>query len=143
VLTRDGEPALWWVSQEYVGPDGVMRARATGFAAAVGVTPYAERVVPRTSARTQRRKRDGCDCSAPRGRSFEPIFLLHDGPARKAAGAARRHGGGGGRRAQPGLADRRRRRDGEAARPLRDAHLLIADGHHRYETAVTYAEEAP
>src|SRR4051812_2687596 len=27
VLLRDGGEALWWVSQDYVGPDGVSRTR--------------------------------------------------------------------------------------------------------------------
>src|SRR4051794_31697838 len=34
------EPAVWWVAQDYTGPDGIGRTRE-GFAASVAVTPYA------------------------------------------------------------------------------------------------------
>ena len=39
VLVRDPEPACWWLSQEYVGPDGVARRRE-GFVAALRLEPY-------------------------------------------------------------------------------------------------------
>lgn len=37
-LAVDATPALWWVVQEFTGPDGVRRERA-GIVAAVGVEP--------------------------------------------------------------------------------------------------------
>ena len=44
VLVEEQEPAFWWLSQEYVGPDGVERRRE-GFVAALQAEPYANRVV--------------------------------------------------------------------------------------------------
>ena len=43
-LAVDATPALWWVVQEFTGPDSVGRERA-GIVAAVGVEPYENRVV--------------------------------------------------------------------------------------------------
>src|SRR4029077_12115748 len=34
VLVQDAEPAMWWLAQDYVGPDGVARRRE-GFVAAL------------------------------------------------------------------------------------------------------------
>ena len=67
---------------------------------------------------------------------LEPIFLLYDGePARRRPRRSR---------ARP----RRRARRGSGAFPgdgvaeaFADRQLLIADGHHRYETALAYAAE--
>ena len=68
---------------------------------------------------------------------LEPIFVLYDARARVRA-AGRRAGDG-----------RRRRRRSHARWPIEagevtiDTPLLIADGHHRYETAVAYRAENP
>ena len=61
VLVEDAEPSYWWLSQEYVGPDGVARTRE-GFVAALHVEPYESRVCCRTSARTPGRRRGACAC---------------------------------------------------------------------------------
>src|SRR5207248_5083305 len=65
----------------------------------------------------------------------EPIFLLYDGPLE-------------GRGGSPlldveleGVRNRLWRVEGEAPVELASAQLLIADGHHRYETALAYHEE--
>ena len=44
VLVEESEPALWWLAQDYEGPDGVRRRRE-GFVAALRVEPYENRVV--------------------------------------------------------------------------------------------------
>jgi uncharacterized protein (DUF1015 family) len=74
---------------------------------------------------------------------LEPIFLLHDAPApeRPSRPPDVEAEEGGVRSRLWRIAD-----PAEVARlvePLRDAQLLIADGHHRYETAVAYADEEP
>ena len=67
---------------------------------------------------------------------LEPIFLLYDDRAavRRSAGA----GAGPRRRGQLALADRGRR---HRATSFADLQLLIADGHHRYETALAFHDE--
>src|SRR5438093_5945774 len=44
ILVGDEEPACWWVSQDYVGLDGVARTRE-GLVAALKAEPYENRVV--------------------------------------------------------------------------------------------------
>src|SRR5918911_5009184 len=44
ILVEDGEPGVFWVPQDYVGPDGVARTRE-GRAAALRLEPYDNRVV--------------------------------------------------------------------------------------------------
>jgi uncharacterized protein (DUF1015 family) len=142
VLVRDEEPALWWVSQEYVGPDGVARTR-DGFAAAVRVEPYSQRVVL-PHERTHAGPKEGRLRLLRAARAqLEPIFLLHDAsaPERPVRPPDVETEEGGVRSRLWRIAE-----PAEVARlaePLRDAQLLIADGHHRYETAVAYAEEEP
>jgi len=126
----------WWVAQDYVGPDGVARTRE-GVAASVPVTPYAERqILPHE--RTHAGPKEGrLRLLRATQTQLEPIFLLYD--------------------AEPVFT----RPDGEPAVDVEeggvrtrmwpiaagavtiDTPLLIADGHHRYETAVAYREENP
>jgi uncharacterized protein (DUF1015 family) len=138
---RDGvlaeQPSsYWWLAQDYVGPDGVARMRE-GFAASVPVTPYdAGEVLPHE--RTHAGPKEGRLRLLRATRTqLEPIFLLYD--------------------AEPLLA----RPEGEPAMDVEeggvrtrvwpvagtelelDTPLLIADGHHRYETAVAYRAENP
>ena len=128
--------SYWWVAQDYRGPDGVERTRE-GFAAAVEAAPYeARQVLPHE--RTHAGPKEGrLNLLRATGTQLEPIFLLYD--------------------AEPLLG----RPDGDAAMdveeggvrtrvwPIRagdlslDVPLLIADGHHRYETAVAYRQEHP
>ena len=69
---------------------------------------------------------------------LEPIFLLYDADPlleRPAGDAGRRRR----RRVASGRASGRSRRASSSS----DTPLLIADGHHRYETAVAYRQEQP
>ena len=43
-LEDEPEPGFWWLSQDYVGPDGVARTRE-GIVAALTSEPYERRVV--------------------------------------------------------------------------------------------------
>jgi uncharacterized protein (DUF1015 family) len=138
---RDGilveeEPAVWWVAQDYVGPDGVERTRE-GFAASIAVTPYeAREVLPHERTHAGPREERLRVLRATRTQ-LEPIFLLYD-----ADPVLSRPGGDADLDAdEGGVRTRLWRLAGEA--PRIDVPLLIADGHHRYETAVAFAEEEP
>jgi uncharacterized protein (DUF1015 family) len=130
------EPRYWWVAQEYTGPDGVARTRE-GFAAAVPVTPYADgEVLPHE--RTHAGPKEGRLRLLRATRTqLEPIFLLYDAEpllGRPAGDPAMDVAEGGVRtRVWPVAGD---------AIEIPTA-LLIADGHHRYETAVAYRDENP
>jgi uncharacterized protein (DUF1015 family) len=130
------DAALWWIAQDYIGPDGVARTRE-GIAGSIEATPYsAGQVLPheRTHAGP---KEDRLRLLRATRTQLEPIFLLYD--------------------AEPPIA----RPDGKPAMDVEedgvrtrvwpvksgeleiDVPFLIADGHHRYETAVAFREEEP
>jgi uncharacterized protein (DUF1015 family) len=126
----------WWLAQDYVGPDGVARARE-GLAASVPVTPYTEgEVLPHE--RTHAGPKEGRLRLLRATRTqLEPIFLLYDAEPllERPAGDPAMDVEEGGVRTRVWPVE-----GGE----LRiDTPLLIADGHHRYETAVAYREENP
>jgi uncharacterized protein (DUF1015 family) len=135
-VLAEAPPAYWWVAQDYVGPDGVARTRE-GFAASVPVTPYAAgEVLPHE--RTHAGPKEGRLRLLRATRTqLEPIFLLYDAdpvlerPAGEAAVDVE----------ESGVRTRMWPLAGEEL--TIDTPLLIADGHHRYETAVAYREENP
>ena len=133
-LVRDAEPSFWALEQQYVGPDGVERTRR-GLVASLRVEPYENRVVlphERTHAGPKQGRLRLLEALQAHP---EPIFLLYDGapPYEQPAG-------------EPDM-------DVEGARLWRlppegiaqsfaDKQLLIADGHHRYETAIAFGAES-
>ena len=134
ILVREPEPAYWWLSQDYVGPDGVPRRRG-GFVASLRAEPYEAGVVlphERTHAGPKEGRLRLLDATRTQ---LEPLFFLWDGTI-DVDGLG-----------EPDLAiggDRLWRLDpafGDAlTEELADAQLLIADGHHRYETTLAFGE---
>jgi uncharacterized protein (DUF1015 family) len=129
IVQREEEPAAWALSQSYVGPDGVSRTR-NGLVVALRLEPYDRRVVlPHERTHAGPRETRLRLLRATRT-ELEPIFLLHDGdplqlPAR-----------------DPDIAlngDRLWRID--TVPDVSHLQLLIADGHHRYETALAFHDE--
>jgi uncharacterized protein (DUF1015 family) len=126
----------WWVAQDYTGPDGVRRTRE-GLGASVPATPYEDgEVLPHE--RTHAGPKEGrLNLLRATQTQLEPIFLLYDGdpvferPAGEPALAVEESGVR--TRVWPVEGD-----ELELGTPL-----LIADGHHRYETAVAYRAENP
>jgi uncharacterized protein (DUF1015 family) len=139
VLVEDAEPSLWWLAQEYIGPDGVERTRE-GFVAALHVEPYSARVVL-PHERTHAGPKEGRLRLLRATRThLEPIFLLWDGSlAIDGLGEPDLFAD------ESGVTSRLWRLDPEfgtaLTEELQDAQLLIADGHHRYETALAFHEE--
>jgi uncharacterized protein (DUF1015 family) len=132
VLTEE-EPAFWALEQTYAGPDGVERTRR-GIVASLRAVPYDERVVL-PHERTHREAKEGrLRLVRAVGAQLEPIFLLYEGlppvsqpeeePELEVEGARLWR-----------LAE-----TDAIVEAFRDRQLLIADGHHRYETTVEYAE---
>jgi uncharacterized protein (DUF1015 family) len=134
VLVRDPEPGCWWLAQEYVGPDGVARRRE-GFVAALQVEPYENRVVL-PHERTHEGPKEGRLRLLQATRTqLEPLFFLWDGTIEvDGLGEPDIESGG----------DSLWRLDPEfseaLAEELADTQLLIADGHHRYETTLASGE---
>jgi uncharacterized protein (DUF1015 family) len=129
VLARETKPAYWFLSQDYVGPDGVSRTRS-GLVASLRAEPYEDgTVLPHE--RTHRGPKEGRLRLLRATRTqLEPIFLLYEGePLQPPARTPDLESGG----------DKLWRVDD--APSFESTELLIADGHHRYETAIAYAQE--
>ena len=134
ILADDAEPAYWWLSQDYVGPDGVARTRE-GLVAALRAEPYENRVIL-PHERTHRGPKEGRLRLLRETRAqLEPLFFLYEGPPPASRPAH-----------EPDLqvegARLWRIPSADIAEAFADRQLLIADGHHRYETALAYHEEA-
>jgi uncharacterized protein (DUF1015 family) len=148
VVVLDERPALWTIAQDYTGPDGERRTRAGAFAR-VRVEEYgAGRIRPHERTHPGPRE-DRLRLTRATKANLSPIFSLYSDPA-GASGQALAHAGGDEPWAQTtdddGTVTRLGRVQDPAAitvveRVLADTELLIADGHHRYETARVYAEE--
>jgi uncharacterized protein (DUF1015 family) len=147
-LTRDEEPAVWALTQDYTGPDGRTLTRR-GFFARVRVEDYGPGRIRPHERTHPGPKEDRLRLTRATRANLSPIFSLYSDPAGSAWRALEPH-----TRAAPygehtdddGTTSRLWRvADPEAiatvTEALRDAELLIADGHHRYETARVYAEE--
>jgi uncharacterized protein (DUF1015 family) len=141
-----GEPCLIAWTQSFVLDDGVPRERRT-LLAAVGIEPYEARVV-RPHERTHAGpKEDRLRLTRAVRTNLSPVFGLYPDPEGLAWKAAEPTGP-----ADAELTDREgtvhrfwRVTDPDAlagvAEAMRDRWILIADGHHRYETALAYRDE--
>jgi len=135
VLVQDEKPAYWWLRQDYEGPDG-LRRRREGFVAALRAEPYESKVVLPHELTHAAPKEGRLRLLRATRTQLEPLFFLWDG-AIDVDGLGKpdlQSGGDSLWRLDPEF--------GEAlTEELRDAQLLIADGHHRYETTLASGEE--
>jgi uncharacterized protein (DUF1015 family) len=144
ILVADREPALWALAQEYTGPDGERRTRR-GFLGRVRVTDYGPGQI-RPHERTQPGpKEDRLRLTRATRHNLSPIFSLHPGDAWSVLEPALGEPWGEATDSD-GTTNRVWRVANAAVHEsiawlLDDAELLIADGHHRYETARVYADE--
>jgi len=132
ILEREDDPTAWLLSEEYVGPDGVGRERR-GIVVSLAAEPYESgRVLPHERTHPHIREERLRLLRATRVQP-EPIFLLLDGHL------------------DTELPDRRPDVEASGSRlwrladfdpsSLEDRSLLIADGHHRYESALELGAE--
>ena len=138
VLTREERPAVWLLEEEFTGPDGVRRTRR-GIVARVRLRPYGDGVVlPHEGTFTAPKEARLRLLRAMRVKP-SPIFLLHHGTAPSPTGEPSL------RAEFEGVTSRLWRIDDPAGseRVLAgvEGPLLIADGHHRYESALRFHEE--
>jgi uncharacterized protein (DUF1015 family) len=134
VLVRDAEPSYWWLAQDYVGPDGIARRR-DGFVASLHAEPYESRVILPHEKTHAGPKEGRLRLLRATRTQLEPLFFLWDGTIEvDGLGEPDIVSGG----------DRLWRLDadfGDAlTEELADSQLLIADGHHRYETTLAFGE---
>jgi uncharacterized protein (DUF1015 family) len=148
VLARDSEPAIWAHTQEYSGPDGVARTRS-GFFCRVRIEGYGPGRVRPHERTHPGPKEDRLRLTRATRANISPIFSLYSDPQNAAWTAlepataqqpwADVTDGDGTRHRLWRVADPQAIAAVQAA--TADAELLIADGHHRYETMDAYAEE--
>jgi uncharacterized protein (DUF1015 family) len=148
ILVRDGQPALWWHVQDYVGPDGAEGSRS-GFLSAVRLSDYSEgRIRPHEQTHASA-KASQLELIRATSANLSPVFGLYDDPD-----------GGPTEALQPlaaGAPSMRLQDDDTTTHsfwPVTDPaaiarvqaamaerSIVIADGHHRYETALAYRAE--
>ncbi len=148
VVVRDEQPAIWALAQDYTGPDGRARTRR-GFLARVRVEDYGPGRIRPHERTHPGPKEDRLRLTRATRANLSPIFSLFSDPGERAWAALAPFTA-----ASPwaqttdadGTLNRLWRVQDPAAiaevqRAASGAELLIADGHHRYETARVYAEE--
>jgi uncharacterized protein (DUF1015 family) len=145
ILAADREPAIWALTQDYTAPDGSRYTRR-GLLTRVRVTEYGPGRI-RPHERTQPGpKEDRLRLTRATRHNLSPIFVLSAGDAwRHVRGETHAEPWGEATDADGTVNRVWRIGDPEIHRQvsaeLAESELLIADGHHRYETALTYAEE--
>jgi uncharacterized protein (DUF1015 family) len=144
-VVRDDEPALWTLTQDYTGPDGRALTRH-GVFARVRVEDYGPGRIRPHERTHPGPKEDRLRLTRATKANLSPIFSLYDDPT-GATGAVLSAAEPFGELTD---ADGTLNRLGRVSDPaaisafqcaLEPAELLIADGHHRYETARVYADE--
>jgi uncharacterized protein (DUF1015 family) len=145
-LVGDAEPAIWAMTQDYTDADGTSRTRH-GILARVRVEDFSTGQVLPHERTLPGPKKDRLDLTRATRHNLSPIFSLSTedpwplvapavegeqpwGEATDEGGAVTRVW----RVADPDVL-------AQVTELLAGAQLLIADGHHRYETAIAYRDE--
>lgn len=147
-LVRDSEAAVWAHTQDYSGPDGRTLTRR-GFYFRVRIEDYGPGQVRPHERTHPGPKEDRLRLTRATRADVSPIFSLYSDPSHVAWNAmapATEEAPWGEVTDGDGTVHRIWRvHDPEAILAVhavaRDSELLIADGHHRYETMQAYAEE--
>ena len=147
-LVRDAEPALWAHTQDYTGPDGRSRTRR-GFFCRVRIEDYGPGRVRPHERTHPGPKEDRLRLTRATRANISPIFSLYSDPdqaAWRALAPATERDPWAQITDADGTVHRLWRAGGAeaiaAVQAAADgAELLIADGHHRYETMHAYAQE--
>ena len=147
VLIPDSEPSIYLYVQQFAVPGGTERLERRGFIALGRVEDYANKVVYRHEQTLSKPKADRLDLLRATKAHFEQIFMLYSDPASEIDGAL-----------NPGTAPDMETVDEYAVAhkvwkisdptvvdlvrsKMSDKKLIIADGHHRYETSLNYRNE--
>ena len=149
ILREDDAPALYEYRQEFTNPGDGKRYSRSGIFCALKLEPYSAGVVlpheeTRTKAKEDRLRLMRATMSNP-----EPIFGLFEDPREYVARVLKASNSDEVSELSASIDGDshhiRRITDSEAAGAiqsfLRDARVWIADGHHRYETALNYRSE--
>jgi uncharacterized protein (DUF1015 family) len=147
VVVRDEEAAFYRYDQTFAPPGGGARRTRRGFLALVRVVPFADRVVLPHERTLSGPKEDRLKLFRATRANLSPGFMLYrdsrgelDAPLSHARVVAEFGTPDGVEHVVAKVTER------DAVRAIVEgvarSTLLIADGHHRYETALRYAREA-
>jgi uncharacterized protein (DUF1015 family) len=148
ILTQDGQPAFYSYSQEFEVPDTGERAMRAGFIGLGKLEDYSAGVIFRHERTLSGPKKDRLELLRHTRAHFGQIFMLYPDP--EGAMEELLQAGQplmevcddyGARHRVSAITDPAAIARIEQA--MADRKLLIADGHHRYETALAYARENP
>lgn len=147
VLRRDDEPALYVMRQRFQAPSGEWLER-TGFFAELGLAAYAERQVLPHERTLAGPKADRLKLLRAARANLSSVFLLYEDreqeldsildAAIRTASLGSAHDDAG---VEYELAALRGESVERVARFLASRSAVIADGHHRYETALAYRDD--
>jgi uncharacterized protein (DUF1015 family) len=145
-LVADSEPAIWAMTQDYTGPDGTARTRH-GILTRVRVEDFSAGQVLPHERTLPGPKKDRLDLTHATKHNLSAIFSLSTkDPWPLVAPAIEGTPPWGEACDESGTVTRVWRIGDPAVHAqvtelLGEAQLLIADGHHRYETAIAYRDE--
>jgi uncharacterized protein (DUF1015 family) len=145
-LVADAEPAIWAMSQDYTGPDGAPRTRH-GILARVRVEDFSAGQVLPHERTLPGPKKDRLDLTHATHHNLSPIFSLSTADAWPLVAPAIEGRPSWGEATDESGTVTKLWRVGDpevlaaVTERLAGAQLLIADGHHRYETAIAYRDE--
>jgi uncharacterized protein (DUF1015 family) len=147
IFLQDGQPSIYLYVQRFAVPGGKSEAERRGFIALGKVEDYSAGVVFRHEQTLAKPKTDRLNLLRATQAHFGQIFMLYSDPAAEIEAAL-----------TPGGAPQIEVRDEYGVLhqlwtisdhslislvrgKMRDKKLIIADGHHRYETALNYRSE--
>lgn len=145
-LIRDEQPAFYRYEQTFEPPGGGNRLTRTGILALVRLVPFSEKIVLPHERTLSGPKEDRLKLFRSTRTNLSPGFMLYRDPARVLDAPIST----GETLAEFSTADGIDHLLAKVSSPeairaivdhIRESQLLIADGHHRYETALRYAGE--
>lgn len=148
VLVPEARPALYLYEQEFTA--GGERKIRSGFICGVGLEPYEKGVVLPHEETIPKHKADRLELMRACRANFSPIFSLYADPEKEVDRALREAVKG----APPDVSFTDEKGEahrmwvitdpeaiGKVQQAMADKRIFIADGHHRYETALNYKKE--
>jgi uncharacterized protein (DUF1015 family) len=147
ILALDDSPAFYVLAQTFTGPDGVERTR-TGFFCRAKLTPFDQGPILPHERTLKGPKIDRLKLMHATHQNLSPIFGVYRDPEKAVLAVLEEA-----KAADPMLraeldhvVNRMWRISDASAQEriqnaLANAHLYIADGHHRYETGLAYRDE--
>jgi len=145
VLVRDDVPSMLRYEQTFLPPDGGAPITRRGFFALVRAEAYEKRVVLPHERTLSGPKEDRYKLFCATETALSPVFLLYDDKSGDVADALRNSEPESEMQTHDGIHHRFARVTDKASiarvrAALKNSSLLIADGHHRYETTLRYGK---